>query len=67
MSSASSVATEAASRDAGLVRGIGFWAFTANIVNGVVGAGIFTLPATVALEAAGGGRPPRWPIWSAPW
>jgi amino acid transporter len=45
------VATEAASRDAGLVRGIGFWAFTANIVNGVVGAGIFTLPATVALEA----------------
>jgi amino acid transporter len=41
----------ASARDAGLVRGIGPWALTANIVNGVVGAGIFTLPATVALEA----------------
>ncbi len=40
-----------ATRDAGLVRGIGFWALTANIVNGVVGAGIFTLPAAVALQA----------------
>ncbi len=40
-----------ATRDAGLVRGIGFWGLTANIVNGVVGAGIFTLPAAVALQA----------------
>jgi amino acid transporter len=38
-------------RDAGLVRGIGTAAFAASIVNGVVGAGIFTLPATVALDA----------------
>jgi amino acid transporter len=38
-------------RDHGLVRGIGTAAFAASIVNGVVGAGIFTLPATVSLEA----------------
>ncbi len=36
-------------RDHGLVRGIGPTALAANIVNGVVGAGIFTLPASVAL------------------
>ena len=40
-----------ATRDTGLVRGIGFWTLTATIVNGVVGAGIFTLPAAVALQA----------------
>jgi amino acid transporter len=39
------------SRDHGLVRDIGVLAFAASIVNNVVGAGIFTLPATVALEA----------------
>ena len=33
------------------MRGIGTAALTANIINGVVGAGIFTLPAAVALEA----------------
>jgi amino acid transporter len=38
-------------RDDGLVRGIGTAGLSANIVNGVVGAGIFTLPAAVALEA----------------
>jgi amino acid transporter len=42
-----------AHRDAGLVRGIGTTAFAANVVNGVVGAGIFTLPAAVALSAGG--------------
>lgn len=39
------------SRDHGLVRAIGTWGLAASVVNGVVGAGIFTLPATVALEA----------------
>ncbi|MEJ0046233.1 MAG: APC family permease [Rhodospirillales bacterium] len=38
-------------RDQGLVRGIGALGMAANIVNGVVGAGIFTLPAAVALSA----------------
>jgi amino acid transporter len=38
-------------RDHGLVRGIGPLALAAAIVNGVVGAGIFTLPAAMALEA----------------
>jgi amino acid transporter len=38
-------------RDHGLVRGIGPVALAATIVNGVVGAGIFTLPAAMALEA----------------
>ena len=38
-------------RDDGLIRGIGTAGLTANIVNGVVGAGIFTLPAAVALAA----------------
>jgi amino acid transporter len=38
-------------RDHGLVRGIGAMGMAANIVNGVVGAGIFTLPAAVALSA----------------
>ena len=38
-------------RDQGLVRGIGAMGMAANIVNGVVGAGIFTLPAAVALSA----------------
>jgi amino acid transporter len=38
-------------RDHGLVRGIGTAALAATIVNGVVGAGIFTLPAAMALQA----------------
>jgi APA family basic amino acid/polyamine antiporter len=38
------------SRDRGLVRGVGLAAFTAAIVNGVVGAGVFTLPAVMALN-----------------
>ena len=36
------------SRDEGLVRGIGVVALTASIINGVLGAGIFVLPATAA-------------------
>ncbi len=39
-----------AHRDRGLVRGVGVAAFTAAIVNGVVGAGVFTLPAVMALN-----------------
>ncbi len=35
-------------RDRGLVRAVGTWAFAASIVNGVVGAGIFSLPAAMA-------------------
>jgi amino acid transporter len=38
-------------RDRGLVRGIGTAGLAAAVVNGVVGAGIFTLPAAVALQA----------------
>ena len=38
-------------RDHGLVRGIGTLDMAASIVNGVVGAGIFTLPAVMALQA----------------
>jgi len=33
------------------VRGIGTWALAAGVVNGVVGAGIFSLPAAMALAA----------------
>ncbi len=35
-------------RDQGLVRAVGTWAFAATIVNGVVGGGIFSLPAAMA-------------------
>jgi amino acid transporter len=35
-------------RDRGLVRAVGTWAFAATIVNGVVGGGIFSLPAAMA-------------------
>lgn len=35
-------------RDRGLVRAVGVWAFAATIVNGVVGAGIFSLPSAMA-------------------
>jgi amino acid transporter len=36
------------SRDRGLVRAVGTWGFAASIVNGVVGAGIFSLPSAMA-------------------
>ncbi len=36
--------------DEGLVRGIGTWALSANIMNMVVGAGIFVLPGVVAAQ-----------------
>lgn len=35
-------------RDRGLVRGVGVWAFALTILNGVVGSGIFKLPAAMA-------------------
>ena len=38
-------------RDRGLLRGVGTWGLTASIVNGVVGAGIFGLPAKMAAAA----------------
>jgi basic amino acid/polyamine antiporter, APA family len=40
-------------RDVGLHRGVGLWSFTFSIVNGVVGAGIFALPASMAAAAGG--------------
>ncbi|WP_294391698.1 amino acid permease [uncultured Sphingomonas sp.] len=40
-------------RDQGLTRGVGLWSFTGSIVNGVVGAGIFGLPAAMAAAAGG--------------
>lgn len=43
-------------RDHGLIRAVGTWGMTASIVNGVVGAGIFSLPAAMALTA--GSRAP---------
>ncbi|MSQ99538.1 MAG: amino acid permease [Xanthomonadales bacterium] len=36
--------------DEGLVRGIGTWALSANIINMVIGAGIFVLPGVVAAQ-----------------
>jgi basic amino acid/polyamine antiporter, APA family len=35
-------------RDAGLVRAVGPWALTANLINCLVGAGIFAIPAALA-------------------
>jgi amino acid transporter len=43
-------------RDAGLVRRMGPWALGAAVINGVVGAGIFSLPSHMA-QAAGGLAP----------
>ena len=43
-------------RDAGLVRAVGQWPLAAAIVNGVVGGGIFSLPA--AMSGAAGGYAP---------
>jgi amino acid transporter len=45
------VPAQAAPRDIGLVRGITVLPLSASIVNSVVGVGIFTLPAAVALQA----------------
>jgi APA family basic amino acid/polyamine antiporter len=42
-------------RDAGLVRAIGTWGLAANIINAVVGAGIFAAPAAVAACMGAGG------------
>ena len=50
MSTATIVLPGEVMRDRGLVRGVGLAAFTAAIVNGVVGAGVFTLPAVMALN-----------------
>jgi hypothetical protein len=38
----------AGARAAGLVRAIGRWDFTAAIINGVIGSGIFSLPSVLA-------------------
>ena len=51
------ITDDASVRDRGLVRGVGLPAFTAAIVNGVVGAGVFTLPAVMALNVG-----PRAPL-----
>jgi amino acid transporter len=48
IASASVLGVNEKQRDAGLVRAVGTWGFAANIVNIVVGAGIFAVPATVA-------------------
>jgi amino acid transporter len=45
------IAMEEGGRDHGLARGVGLWSFTFSIVNGVVGAGIFALPASMAAAA----------------
>lgn len=45
------IAAHEAARDRGLVRAVGPWGLTASIVNGVIGAGIFALPAAMALAA----------------
>jgi len=44
------VKVDGAATDEGLVRGIGTWALGANIMNMVIGAGIFVLPGVVAAE-----------------
>jgi amino acid transporter len=45
------IGSEIKARDGGLVRGIGTFALAASVVNGVVGAGIFSLPASMARAA----------------
>ncbi len=45
------IAVQEANRDRGLTRGIGLFAFTFAIINAVVGAGIFSLPADMARAA----------------
>jgi amino acid transporter len=53
MISTAGVAAEETARDQGLQRGVGLWSFTFSILNGVVGAGIFGLPAAMAAAAGG--------------
>ncbi|HVC01900.1 MAG TPA: amino acid permease [Steroidobacteraceae bacterium] len=38
-------------RDAGLVRSVGSWGLAASVVNGIVGAGIFVVPAALAAQS----------------
>ena len=45
---ASTTGTAEIARDRGLVREIGTWSFAATIVNGVIGGGIFVVPAALA-------------------
>ncbi|MDB5686329.1 MAG: Amino acid/polyamine/organocation transporter, superfamily, partial [Rhizorhabdus sp.] len=45
------VAEQEIARDRGLLRAVGTWGLAASIVNGVVGAGIFSLPAAMTLAA----------------
>jgi basic amino acid/polyamine antiporter, APA family len=45
------VVGEEAGRDQGLARQVGLWSFIGSIINGVVGAGIFALPAAMAASA----------------
>ena len=45
------LAAQESARDRGLVRTVGTWGMTFAIVNGVVGAGIFSLPAAMAAAA----------------
>lgn len=51
MTTTGAIAAEEQGRDAGLVRGVGLWPFTFSIINGVIGAGIFALPAAMAASA----------------
>nr|WP_277873273.1 APC family permease [Sphingomonas profundi] len=50
------MATQESARDRGLVRSVGTWGLAFAIVNGVVGAGIFSLPSAMA-RAAGAQAP----------
>ncbi len=52
--SSTAAAIHEVARDRGLIRAVGTWGLTASIINGVVGAGIFSLPA--AMAAAAGDR-----------
>jgi len=51
ITSASEIGPEEVARDRGLRRGVGTGGLAASIVNGVVGAGIFSLPAAMAMNA----------------
>lgn len=51
-----SIAPNADGRDTGLIRAVGTWPLAATIVNGVVGGGIFSLPAAMS-GAAGAWAP----------
>jgi basic amino acid/polyamine antiporter, APA family len=53
MSGAAAISTQETARDQGLARTVGLWSFTGSVLNGVVGAGIFALPAAMAAAAGG--------------